>query len=84
MATLAAIDAYSNPIMAANPNVSRGLRKVIPLTGLVKYCAEDWSKRPMTLAKAIAAQKHRGEVRVIAHTPPIINFLRKGNSSKVC
>jgi hypothetical protein len=57
VATLAAIDPYLNPIMAANANISRGLQKVIPLTRLVKYCTEDGSKRPMTLAKAIAAQK---------------------------
>jgi hypothetical protein len=43
--------------MAADANISRGLQKVILLTGLVKYCMEDGSKRPMTLAKTIAAQK---------------------------
>jgi hypothetical protein len=35
----------------------------------------------MTLAKAIAAQKHRGEVSVVEHTPPGIDFLRNSNSS---
>jgi hypothetical protein len=81
VATLTAIDSYSNLIMAANANVSRGLQKVIPLTGLVKYCTEDGSKRPMTLAKAIAAQKRQREVSVVNHTPPAINFLRNSNSS---
>ncbi len=78
---MTAIDAYSNLIMAADANISWGLQKVIPLTRLVKYCTEDGSKRPMTLAKAIAAQKRRGEVSVVNHTPPAVNFLHNSNSS---
>jgi hypothetical protein len=81
VATLAVNDAYSNPIMAAMANVSWGLQKVIPLTGLVKYCTKDGSKRPMTLAKAIVGQKRQGEVSVVDRTPPAIDFLRNNNSS---
>ena len=37
VSTLSAIDAYSNPGMAADANVSRGLRTLVPLSGPVNY-----------------------------------------------
>ena len=40
MATLAALNANLNPVMAAGANISCGLWNVIPLTASVKYCAE--------------------------------------------
>ena len=50
------INAYSNPIMTVDANISRGLWEVIPLTRLVKYPVEDESKMLMTLVKATTAQ----------------------------
>jgi hypothetical protein len=37
VSTLSVIDAYSNLGMAADANVSRGLRTLIPLSGPVNY-----------------------------------------------
>jgi len=83
--TLSAIDAYSNPGMAADANVSRGLRTLIPLSGPVNYRVEDGSKRAMTLAAAKAMDHQRGEVRSVSvvsasYTPPI-DFLVNSNTS---
>ncbi len=83
---MSAIDAYSNPGMAANANVSRGLRTLVPLSGPVNYRAEDGSKRAMTLAAAKAMEHQRGEVRSVivvsaSYTPPPIDFLVNSNTS---
>jgi hypothetical protein len=56
VSTLSAINAYSNPGMAADANVSQGLRTLVPLSGPVNYRAEDGSKRAMTLAAAKAME----------------------------
>jgi hypothetical protein len=85
--TLAAINAYSNPGMAADADISRGLRTLVPLSGPVNYCAEDGSKRAMTIPVAKAAMKRRGEVRSVSvvsasYTPPPINFLVDSNTNK--
>ena len=84
--TLSAIDAYSNPGMAADANVSRGLRTLVPLSGPVNYRAEDGSKRAMTLVAAKAMEHQRGEVRSVSvvsasYTPPPIHFLVNSNTS---
>jgi hypothetical protein len=84
--TLAAIDAYSNPGMAADADVSRGLRTLVLLSRPVNYHAEDGSKRVMTLPAAKAAMKHQGEVRRVSvvsasYTPPPIDFLVNSNTS---
>jgi hypothetical protein len=55
--TLSAIDAYSNPCMAADANISRGLHILIQLSGRVNYRGEDGSKRAMTLAAAKAMER---------------------------
>ena len=86
VSTLAAIDAFSNPGMAADANVSRGLRTLVPLSGPVNYRAEDGSKRAMTLAAAKAMEHQRGEVRSVSvvsasYTPPPIDFLVNSNTS---
>ena len=47
VSALSAMDAYSNPGMAADANVFRRLRTLVPLTGPVYYRAEDGSKRAM-------------------------------------
>ena len=57
VSTLSAIDAYSNPGMVADANVSRGLRTLVPLSGPVNYRAEDGSKRAMTLVAAKAMER---------------------------
>jgi hypothetical protein len=57
VSTLAAINAYSNPGMAADADVSRGLCTLVPLSGPVNYRAEDGLKRAMTLPAAKAAMK---------------------------
>ena len=76
---MAAISAYSNPGMAADANVSRGLCTLLPLSGPVNYRAVDGSKRPMTLAAAKAEMMKR---RVSAsYTPPPIDFLVNSNTS---
>jgi hypothetical protein len=72
-ASLAAIDAFSDPTMASDANVGRGLKTVIPLSRTVDYRAVDGTTRPMTFARAMAAEKRRGEVVSIAdNTPPAI------------
>ena len=86
VSTLAAIDAFSNPGMAADTNVSRGLRTLVPLSGPVNYRADDGSKRAMTLAAAKAMERQRGEVRSVSvvsasYTPPPIDFLVNSNTS---
>ena len=84
--TLSAIDAYSNPGMAADANVSsRGLCTLVPLSGPVNYRAEDGLKRAMTLAAAEAMERQQGEVRSVSvvsasYTPPI-DFLVNSNTS---
>ena len=85
--TLSAIDAYSNPGMAANANVSQGLHTLIPLSGRVNYHGEDGLKRAMTLAAVKAMERQQGEVRrsvnvvSASYTPPPINFLVNSNMS---
>ena len=82
VSTLAAIGAYSNPGMAADANVSRGLRDLLPLSGPVNYRAEDGSKRPMTLAAAKAEMtKSRRAGGITSYTPPPIDFLVNSNTS---
>ncbi len=87
VSTLSAIDAYSNPGMAANANVSRGLRTLVPLSGPVNYRVEDGSKRAMTLAAVKAMERQRGEVRSVvsvvsaSYTPPPIDFIINSNTS---
>jgi hypothetical protein len=86
VSTLSAIDAYSNPGMAADANVSRGLRTLVPLSGPVNHRAEDGSKRAMTLAAAKAMERRRGEVRSVSVvsascSPPPIDFLVNSNTS---
>jgi len=84
--TLSAIDAYSNPGMTANANVSsRGLRTLVPLSGPVNYRVEDGLKRAMTLAAAEAMERQQGEVRSVSvvsasYAPPPINFLANSNT----
>ena len=56
--------------------MSRGLKEVIPLTRTVNYWAANGTTRPMTLARAMAAEKGRGEeVSIFNNTPPDANFL---------
>ncbi len=89
VASLAALDAYLDPTMAQDANVSWGLRKVIPLSQNVDYWAADGTTRPMTLARAMAAEKRHGEaekrcgdvVSIVDHTPPSADFLRNSNTS---
>jgi hypothetical protein len=90
VASLAAIDAYSDPTMAQGANVSWGLQKVIPLLQNVDYWAADGRMtRSMALARAMAAEKRRGGaekfrgevVRIVDHTPPPADFLRNSNTS---
>ena len=86
VSTLAAIDAFSNQGMAADANVSRGLRTLVPLSGPVNYRAEDGSKRAMTLAAAKVMEHQLGEVRSVSvvsasYTPPPIDFLVNSNTS---
>ena len=80
--TLAAIDAFSDPMMVSDANVGRGLKTVIPLSRTVHYPAVGGTTRPMTYARAMAAKKCGGEVVSIAeNTPPAINFLRNSDTS---
>jgi hypothetical protein len=80
--TLAAIDAFSDPMMVLDANVGRGLKTVIPLSRTVHYRAVGGTTRPMTYARAMAAEKRGGEVVSIAdNTPPAINFLRNSDTS---
>jgi hypothetical protein len=86
VSTLAAIDAYSNPGMAADADVSRGLCTLVLLSRPVNYPAEVGSKWAMTLPAAKAVMKHRGEVRSVSvvsasYTPPPIDFLVNSNTS---
>ena len=79
VSTLAAISAFSNPGMAADANVSRGLRTLLPLSGPVNYRAKDGSRRPMTLAAAKAEMTKRPVSA--SYTPPPIDFLVNSNTS---
>jgi hypothetical protein len=76
-------------MMVQEANVSWGLWKVIPLSQNVNYWAADKTTRPMTLVRAMAAEKCRGEaekhcgevVSIVDHTPPPANFLCNSNTS---
>ncbi len=89
VASLAALDAYSDRTMVQDANVSWGLRKVIPFLQNVDYRVADGTTRPMNLARAMPAEKHRGEaekrcgevVSIVDHTPPPANFLCNSNTS---
>ncbi len=89
VASLAAMDAYLDLMMAQDANVSRGLWKVILLLRNANYCADDGTMRPMMLARVMAAEKHCGEtekycgevVSIVDHTPPPADFLRNSNTS---
>ena len=71
IASKAAIDAFLDALLVADGNVSWGLKKVIPLTRTVNYWAANSMTRPMTLARAMAAEKGRGEeVSIFNNTPP--------------
>jgi hypothetical protein len=58
VASLAAMDAYLDTTMVQDANVSQGLWKVILLSHNVNYWAADRTTRLMTLARAMAAEKH--------------------------
>ena len=83
------MDAYSDAMMAQDANLSWWLWKVIPLLQNVNYRAAEKTMRPMTLARAMAAEKRCGEaekrhgevVSIVDHTPPPANFLRNSNMS---
>jgi hypothetical protein len=89
IASLAALDAYLDPMMVQDANVSWGLWKVIPLLQNVDYWAANGTTRPMTLARAMAAEKHHGKtekrrgevVSIVDHTPPPADFLHNSNTS---
>jgi hypothetical protein len=76
----AAINAYSDPTMASDAYVSRGLRKSVPLLAKVNYRCSDGSTKPMTLPQA-RREMMRGGARMSSNTPPPIDFLLNSNTS---
>jgi hypothetical protein len=52
IALLAALDAYLDPTMVQDANVSRGLRKMIPLSQNVNCWAANGTTRPLTFGKS--------------------------------
>ena len=75
-------DVASDASLAADGNVSRGLKKVILLTRTVNYQADNGTSRPMTLDQVTAAKKGCGDVVSIANnTPPDAKFLSNSDTS---
>jgi hypothetical protein len=82
ISSLASYDAYRDPLMASDANVTRGLHKKILLSAPSQYCCTDETTKPMTLAQAMAAEKHWGEeVSIDDHIPTVADFLHNSNSS---
>jgi hypothetical protein len=89
VASLAAMDAYLDLMMVQDANIIWGLKKVIPLLQNVNYLAANRTTRPMTLARAMAAEKLCGEakkrhgevVSIVENTPPTADSLHSSNTS---
>jgi hypothetical protein len=86
------MDAYSDAMMAQDANLSWWLWKVIPLLQSVNYCATEGTTRPMTLARAMAAEIHCGEAEkrggevgsIVDHTSPLLISSATATQAIVC